>query len=234
MIFKKAVSLISIVFIFITVNGISAETSKKWTPKLTMKVKTISDVQISPDNKKVLYSARSADMKKNQYVSQFLITDIDSKKTHSLTEKSPFISSPRWSSDGKTIAFLSSRTGINNIWVMKPDGDKTRQLTDVKQDIAFFKWSPKGDKIAFAMQDPLTKSEKKAIKGNYYVKVAGEFKKDNIWLVDVKINSQTPGPVRKLTSGNFTVSTFAGNLGIDWSPNGENNSFCTSKSPWIK
>jgi dipeptidyl aminopeptidase/acylaminoacyl peptidase len=49
---------------------------------------------------------------------------------------------PRWSHDGKRIAFLSQRTEFNQIWLMDPDGQDRHQLTDYETDIFEIAWSP--------------------------------------------------------------------------------------------
>ncbi len=56
--------------------------------------------------------------------------------------------SPRWSPDGRWIAFLSQRSGWNDIWLMRPDGKDLRQLTQGGQDVGEFVWSPDGRQLA--------------------------------------------------------------------------------------
>ena len=55
---------------------------------------------------------------------------------------------PRWSSDGSLIAFLSQRSGFNEIWLVKPDGSGLRQLTSLGADLYDLAWSPDGRQIA--------------------------------------------------------------------------------------
>jgi dipeptidyl aminopeptidase/acylaminoacyl peptidase len=59
---------------------------------------------------------------------------------------------PRWSPDGKTIAFASDRGGSTQIWLLPIDGGEARQLTKLPIDVAGPIWSPKGDKLAFAAE----------------------------------------------------------------------------------
>jgi len=54
-----------------------------------------------------------------------------------------------WSPDGRKIAFVSDRTGNEDIWVMDSDGGNLRQLTTHTADDEWFAWSPDGRKIAF-------------------------------------------------------------------------------------
>ena len=55
---------------------------------------------------------------------------------------------PRWSPDGKQIAFLSQRSGFNEVWLIRPDGDGYHQLTHLGRDVEDLAWSPDGKQIA--------------------------------------------------------------------------------------
>lgn len=205
--------------IFAISNIFSSETCNKWTPELMMKVRNIGDIQISPGNRKVAYTVTSADMDKNEYISQIFVTDIDGKNSYPLTNKFSSCLNPRWSPDGKTIAFLSRRTGSNNIWLIRTNGGEAWQLTDVKQNISGLKWSPKGDKIAFVMQD-LSEEEETAIKDGSNVNIQGDCKMSHIWLISVDPKSYNIGTVSKLTSDDFTIEEIFG-INIDWAPDGK-------------
>lgn len=55
---------------------------------------------------------------------------------------------PRWSPDGSAIAFLSQRSGWNEVWLIRPDGEGLRQLTGLNHDVADLAWSPEGSRLA--------------------------------------------------------------------------------------
>jgi dipeptidyl aminopeptidase/acylaminoacyl peptidase len=54
----------------------------------------------------------------------------------------------RWSPDGSQIAFLSQKSGWNEVWLAQPDGQGLRQLTHLKVDVADIAWSPDGTRLA--------------------------------------------------------------------------------------
>ena len=65
-----------------------------------------------------------------------------------ITSGPAFDSQPRWSPDGKRIAFYSTRSGSYNIWSIRPDGSDLRQLTATQdKDLMFPLWSPSGDRM---------------------------------------------------------------------------------------
>jgi Tol biopolymer transport system component/predicted Ser/Thr protein kinase len=61
---------------------------------------------------------------------------------------------PRYSNDGKRLAFTSSRSGYPEIWVANADGSQPLQVTDLRHQLSELgHWSPAGDRIAFVSQD---------------------------------------------------------------------------------
>jgi dipeptidyl aminopeptidase/acylaminoacyl peptidase len=55
---------------------------------------------------------------------------------------------PRWSPDGQVIAFLSQRTGWNEVWLIRPDGEGLHRLTRLGHDVGDLAWSPDGSRLA--------------------------------------------------------------------------------------
>ncbi len=58
---------------------------------------------------------------------------------------------PRWSPDGKRIAFSSARGGDNEIWLANADGSELRQATFTRQNAVWPVWSPDGKRLAFTV-----------------------------------------------------------------------------------
>jgi eukaryotic-like serine/threonine-protein kinase len=58
---------------------------------------------------------------------------------------------PRWTADGRAVAYVDTRNGISNIWIQPLDGGPPKQLTDFKSDLIFdFEWSRDGRQLALA------------------------------------------------------------------------------------
>lgn len=65
-------------------------------------------------------------------------------------------SNPRWSPDGATVAFLSNRSGKQELWTIPADGGEARQVTSLKGSISDFEWHPNGRRLVVSCceQDP--------------------------------------------------------------------------------
>ena len=64
-------------------------------------------------------------------------------------------SHPRWSPDGKLLAFLSARNeGKTQVWLLNRQGGEAQQLTDTPQDVEDFAWSPDGRRMVLVLKDP--------------------------------------------------------------------------------
>lgn len=100
---------------------------------------TWSSLDVSPDGKSFVF-----DMLGDIYVS-----DIGGGNARALTEDFGWNIQPKFSPDGKQIAFVSDRGGLTNLWVMNADGTGLKQLSDEKKNIIHSPaWSPDGEYIA--------------------------------------------------------------------------------------
>ncbi len=75
--------------------------------------------------------------------------DIDGSNFHRLTDDPGRDLNPTWSPDGTQIAFASSRTGTQELFIMDADGTNVRQITDGYFSVQYLSWSQDGQQIAF-------------------------------------------------------------------------------------
>ena len=113
-------------------------------------VKAVSDPQISPDGTLVAYVVSEIDREANKSNSDVWLVPVAGGESKRLTYSPGADSHPRWSPDGKTIAFTSTRSGSSQVWLLPIDGGEARQLSHLPIDAEGAIWSPKGDKLAFA------------------------------------------------------------------------------------
>jgi dipeptidyl aminopeptidase/acylaminoacyl peptidase len=108
----------------------------------------IGEAQVSPDGKWVAYTVSTPDLDANRGVSNIWIVPTTGGPSLQLTQ-SGHDSSPVWSPDGKIIAFLSSRSGGSQVYLLSMDGGEAKPLTHLSTGADIVKWSPDGKTIAF-------------------------------------------------------------------------------------
>jgi dipeptidyl aminopeptidase/acylaminoacyl peptidase len=108
----------------------------------------LSDPQISPDGKWVAYVVSTPDMQTNHAVSNIWIVPADGGTERELT-RGGSDSRPRWSPDGKKIAFLSSRDGAQQVYVIPLLGGESSRMTSLSTGADNELWSPDGKWMAF-------------------------------------------------------------------------------------
>src|SRR5262249_33957381 len=111
-------------------------------------------------------------------------------------------SSPKWSPDGKFLAFLSNRDGNQQIYFLPLAGGEAEPVTKGKRNVSHFAWSHDGKQIAFIAPDGKTEAEEKKEKDKDDARVIDkDDKQPRVWLLDVATKSE-----RALTPPNVSVS----------------------------
>ncbi len=126
--------------------------NKRLTPEILWKFGRITEVALSPDGKEVAFVVKRYDLSKNKGNSEIFIISVDGGEPKQLTYTIESESNIQWTSDGKKIGFLSTRSGSSQIWEVSKDGKKVKQISNLKGDIEIFSYSPKGDKVYFTMR----------------------------------------------------------------------------------
>ncbi|MDQ0254800.1 dipeptidyl aminopeptidase/acylaminoacyl peptidase [Evansella vedderi] len=140
-------------------------TKRPITAEDLVKFKFVGDPVVSPTKDKVAYVLTHVDKEKDGYYSYIYITDLkgNGRQFTSHYSKDSLVkdTAPKWSPDGKNLAFRSNRTGKNQVWLLPTDGGEAVQLTDVKQGIGDFVWSPDGKQLAVTIRGELKLSTDK-------------------------------------------------------------------------
>ncbi len=113
-----------------------------------IKMHRVAEPQISPDGKWVAYTVARPDMDANRNATNLWMVSTTSGAPQQLTQ-SGHDSSPVWSPNGKTIAFLSSRSGDSQVYLLSLEGGEAQKLTKLSTGADIVKWSPDGKTIAF-------------------------------------------------------------------------------------
>jgi dipeptidyl aminopeptidase/acylaminoacyl peptidase len=112
----------------------------------------ISDPRVSPDSKWIVFVLRKTDLEANKGRTDLWLVGTDGSGLKQLTFDPANDTNPRWSPDGKTIWFISTRTGSAQVWRLPVDGGEPTQITDYPLEVGSLNISPDGKYIAFSME----------------------------------------------------------------------------------
>ena len=195
-----------------TVPGTWAQEKAGWTVEKSAQIRSVTELDLSPDGTQLLYALRSYDItpgSSGTFTSWWLLTIADGS-TRQLALNEDDCSSASWSPDGSSIACVRQVNGAANIWLIDPADGSMRQLTDEKMGVGRYIWSPRGDAIAFTQPDMPDFSSQQARAG---IIVVGE-QETTLNLRLVEVTGDGTAPSRALTHEDAVVMTF------DWSPDG--------------
>jgi len=152
-----------------------------------LSMESASRPQVAPDGGSVVYVVATADWEGNRYDRELWLARTGEDPFQLTRNQGKSSTNPRWSPDGKWIAFLSDRGDDPQIWLISPKGGEALPLTAVKDGIADFEWSPDGKTMAVAITDPEDEHREKLEEayGAYAVEDA-DFRMTHLWLLDVE------------------------------------------------
>jgi dipeptidyl aminopeptidase/acylaminoacyl peptidase len=109
-------------------------------------LKSVSDPQLSPDGKWVAYTVSTPSLQDNRNVARVWVAEVATGKSRQLTAGPPSASDrqPRWSPDGKTLAFISTRDSGAQIWVLPIAGGDARKVSHLDDGASDPVWLPDG------------------------------------------------------------------------------------------
>jgi dipeptidyl aminopeptidase/acylaminoacyl peptidase len=116
-------------------------------------IKTVSDVQLSPDGSRCAYVLSEIDPARDDYHTTIWVVSCDGGAPVRFTHGPRHDSAPRWSPDGRHLCFLSDRAGGGSqLYVMPADGGEGRKLTDLDPGADPAAWSLDGTRLLFATE----------------------------------------------------------------------------------
>src|SRR6202171_4270603 len=185
--------------------------NKLLTPEASLNLRSISDLQFSPDGTRLAFvvtePAKGTDRARHVWV-----YDKGAGATRQFTYSTKSESSPRWSPDGKQLAFLSNREDDQQqVFLMHVEGGEGAALTKGKRGVKSFEWSPDGKQFAFLAPDAKTEEEEKKEQDKDDAKTIDKDEKHaRLWLLNV-----ATAETRALTKPTWEVNQLA------WLPAGD-------------
>lgn len=207
-------------------------TKEAWTLLDTMSLWDFSDVDVSPDGKKIIFTASTASTAStaaregglSNPVPRVYIADIDGKNPRALTGEDGPSYHAQWSPDGKRISFLSFRSGKLELWLIAPEGGEAVQLSHANAAVYAYRWARDGAFIGYIDPDPASPEEIRAAQAMEDPQIVDEQEKMiHLWTVATEPDAKGLYATKRITSGDFCVSSW------DFAPDGSAVTFVRQK-----
>ncbi|HKP84408.1 MAG TPA: hypothetical protein VJT69_20495, partial [Pyrinomonadaceae bacterium] len=176
----------------------------------------MSDVQLSPNGKQIVFVVNEPNDPKSPReprVSNIWVVPADGRELpRALMPGLKSAGSPRWSPDGRTLAFLSDQENSTQVYVLRDGETKPSRLTNVPGGVEDYEWSPDGKMIAYVARDEATPEEqaRRTAGDDAIVRPESNLKYTRLWVVNL-----SDGKATQVTKQNFEILEFA------WSPAGD-------------
>lgn len=195
----------------------------------TEKLVSVSDPQISRDDKSIVVVVGRTNMKEDGTDSEVVLIDIASGAQRVMTSGHKHASSPRWSPDGDRLAFVAAagegKDATPQVFVLRMDGGDAKKITDAPDGVEQFAWRPDGAVIAYVTPDP---ADKKAVEAHHDSFEVGDTdfletaaaQSSHVWTV-----SADGGQAKRVTSGKWSLPIVfppsPPSSPLSWTPDGK-------------
>lgn len=179
-------------------------------PEDLFSLELVNEIEFSPDGKHLIYTLKRTDKKKNKYFTNIFLMSSDGTEISQFTYGDWNDTSPRWSPDGKWLAFLSNRDEKSNIYVIPANGGESRKVTYLDGIVINLKWMPNSKDIIFSFCPKDKGNKKKDEKGpplvreinRMYFKADGSGYRPEAKFHIYSVNAKS-GKRKQLTKGNW-------------------------------
>jgi dipeptidyl aminopeptidase/acylaminoacyl peptidase len=215
---------------------VSAPLARAFEPSDITRIAWLGDPQASPDGRRVAFVVTRLDEERDEYRSSIWLVEVDGGEPRQLTAGPKRDRLPRWSPDGRWLAFLSERGDDRRaqLYVLPTGGGEPRRLTDQPNSVAEVAWSPDSSRLAFVSRvggedppddkPPDERSRPARVIDELKYKWNGEgFVYDRRWKLFVV--ALEDGAASQVTAGDFNDQHVA------WSPAGDLLAFVSPRHP---
>jgi dipeptidyl aminopeptidase/acylaminoacyl peptidase len=196
-----------VAYAWLLVSASPATAQRSMTLVDILNVPGVSDPQLSPDGRQVLYVLSEADWKANKRTGHIWRVNVDGSATSRLTEGADGESSPRWSPDGNTVAFLAKRGDdeVTQMYLLSVNGGEGRRLTRHATRVSNIAWTPDSSSVYFLAAEAKTDEQKARERAQDDVYAFEEdYKQQHLWSVRVANTVE-----QRITTGDFSIRDYA-------------------------
>jgi dipeptidyl aminopeptidase/acylaminoacyl peptidase len=176
---KRSSNFISLVLALLatsfSLNALSQEAaSRVFLPEDVHRIKDVGDITVSPDGEWVAYSVGTTNIEKDETSSDLFMVSWDGSNRIQLTHtEESSEGTPRFSPDGKYLAFIAARSdgkseesddpkGKSQVWLLNRSGGEAQRLTEMPGGVSTFEWSPDSTRLVLVSRDPEEQDEDEA------------------------------------------------------------------------
>ena len=242
----RSLALASVVFASFVCDCAAAPQQSKSGPRLItiddyFQIKDVGQPEISPDGQWVAYTVRTKMLKEDKNETRIWMISTRGGDAIPMTAEGVSSGHPRWSPDGKYLAFTSSRNnGKSQVWFLNRLGGEAVRLTEIAQGVDDFEWSPDSTRLVLVLRDPKPEDAEAPKEGDKpapakpktpppYVIDRLQFKRDTMGYLDRHRTHLYIYEVAKKTSTQITSGDFDDNQPA-WSPDGKQLAFTSNRS----